>query len=43
VYENSIKDIMDAQNGNEGVMGKLIEENNRTNMEYCKKIYWKGS
>jgi len=27
-YENSIKDIIDAQNGNEEIMTKLVEENN---------------
>jgi len=38
VYENSVKDILDAQNGNEEVMEKLIIENNRTYMEHSKKI-----
>jgi len=38
VYENSVKDILDAQNGNEEVMEKLIVENNRTYMEHSKKI-----
>lgn len=28
LYENNIKDIMEAQNGNQEVMTKLIEENN---------------
>ena len=28
VYENNVKDIIDAQNGNQEVMTKLIEENN---------------
>ena len=28
IYENSIQDIIDAQNGKEEVLQKLIEENN---------------
>ena len=28
LYENSTKDIIDAQNGNEKIMTKLIEDNN---------------
>lgn len=28
VYENSVKDIIDAQNGNQETMTKLVEENN---------------
>ncbi len=28
VYENNVKDILDAQNGNQEMMTKLIEENN---------------
>lgn len=28
LYENNTKDIMQAQNGNEEIMTKLIEENN---------------
>ena len=43
MYENSIRDIMDAQNGNEEVMEKLIINNNRTYMEYSKKVYRKGT
>lgn len=28
LYENNIKDILEAQNGNQEIMTKLIEENN---------------
>lgn len=28
LYENNTKDILQAQNGNEEIMSKLIEENN---------------
>lgn len=28
LYENNTKDILEAQNGNEKIMQKLIEENN---------------
>ena len=38
MFENDIKSIIKAQEGNEDEMTKLIEENNRTNMEYSKKI-----
>lgn len=38
MFENDVKSIIKAQEGNEDEMTKLIEENNRTNMEYSKKI-----
>ena len=38
MFENDIKRIMKAQSGDKEQMTKLIEENNRINMEYSKKI-----
>lgn len=38
MFENGVESITKAQEGNENEMAKLIEENNRTNMEYSKKI-----
>lgn len=43
MFENDVKSIMKAQTGDKEEMTKLIEENNRINMEYSKKIYWKRS
>ena len=40
MQDEIIKSILEAQNGNEQEMTKLIEENNRTYMEHCKKILW---
>lgn len=42
MYENNVKRIVDAQNGNKDEMAKLIEENNRTHLEHSKKIWFKG-
>ena len=39
VYENTTERILKAQNGDEEEMTKLIEENNRINLEHSKKIY----
>ncbi len=39
MYENSAERIIEAQNGNKEQMTKLIEENNRINLEYSKKIH----
>ena len=38
LYENDISRIINAQQGNQEEMTKLIEENNRTYMEHSKKI-----
>lgn len=43
MYENTTERILKAQNGDEEEMTKLIEENNRINLEYSKKIYWQRS
>ena len=41
MYENTAKRILKAQNGDEEEMTKLIEENNRLNLEHSKKIHRK--
>ncbi len=41
MYENNIDNIEKAQNGSEDAMTELIENNKRTYLEYCKKIYIK--
>lgn len=38
MYENDMKSIVKAQNGDKIELEKLIKYNNRFNMEYCKKI-----
>lgn len=38
MYENDMQSIKRAQNGDKFELEKLIRENNRTNLEYCKKI-----
>ena len=38
MYENSLDSIKKAQNGDKQELWKLMRENNRTNMEHCKKI-----
>ncbi len=38
MYEDYIQSIKKAQEGDKFELEKLIKENNRTNMEYCKKI-----
>ena len=38
MYENNIKAIKKAQEGDKEELEKLININNRTNMEYSKKI-----
>lgn len=38
MYENDIKAIKRAQKGDKEELEKLINENNRTNMEYSKEI-----
>lgn len=38
MYENSLDSIKKAQEGDKNELDKLIRENNRTYMEYCKKI-----
>lgn len=42
MYENSTDSIIKAQNGDQDEMTNLIQVNNRTNMEYSKKIFRKG-
>ena len=41
MYDNSVESIKKAQEGDREELGKLIDDNNRTYMEYCKKIWWK--
>ena len=41
MYENDIQLIKNAQNGDKLELEKLIKNNNRTNMEHSKKIFWK--
>ena len=41
MYENTAERILKAQNGDEQEMTKLIEENNRINLEHSKKIHGK--
>ena len=38
MYENCIESIKKAQDGDKQELGKLIDDNNRTNLEYSKKI-----
>lgn len=41
MFENDIESIIKSQKGNKEELQKLIEKNNRTYLEYCKKIYRK--
>lgn len=41
-YENNIKDIIDAQNGKEEVMAKLVEENNGLIWSIVKRFQGRG-
>ena len=38
MYENDTKSIERAQAGDKAELEKLINDNNRVNMEYCKNI-----
>ena len=38
MYENSLESIRKAQNGDKLELEKLINDNNRTYLEYSKKI-----
>ena len=38
MYENDMKSIKKAQNGDKIELERLIKQNNRINMEYSKKI-----
>ena len=38
MFENSIEVIKRAQSGDKYELERMIKENNRTNMEYCKQI-----
>lgn len=38
MYENDMKSIKKAQEGDKIELEKLIKYNNRINMEHCKKI-----
>ena len=38
MYENTIESIKKAQEGDKEELDRLIRDNNRTNMEYSKKI-----
>ncbi len=38
MYENCIESIKKAQDGDKQELGRLIDDNNRTYMEHCKKI-----
>ena len=39
MYENDINSIKKLKNGDKFEMERLIRDNNRTNLEYSKKIY----
>ena len=41
-YENNIKDIIDAQNGNQEIMAKLVEENNGLIWSIVKRFQGRG-
>ena len=41
MYDKNIENIKRAKSGNEEAMTELIIDNNRTNMEYSKKIFIK--
>lgn len=38
MYENSIESIKKAKSGDVFELERLIKDNNRFNLEYCKKI-----
>lgn len=38
MYDNNIQSIIKAQNGDKNELQRLINENNRTYLEHCKKI-----
>ena len=38
MYENDIESIKKAQEGDKIELEKLVKNNNRINMEHCKKI-----
>ena len=38
MYDNSLDSIKKAQEGDKEELWKLMRENNRTNLEYSKKI-----
>ena len=38
MYENSLESIKKAQNGDKYELEKLVNDNNRTYLEHCKKI-----
>ena len=38
MYNNSIESIKKAQNGDKDELQRLINDNNRTYLEHCKKI-----
>ncbi len=38
MFENSIEAIKKAQSGDKYEMERMIRDNNRSNMEYCKEI-----
>ena len=38
MYDNNIENIKKAKSGSDEAMTELIQDNNRTNMEYSKKI-----
>lgn len=38
MYENDIESIKKAQEGDKLELEKLVKNNNRINMEHCKKI-----
>ncbi len=41
MYENDMESIKKAQSGDKYELERLIKQNNRINMECCKKIWWK--
>ena len=38
MFENSIDAIKKAQSGDKYEMERMIRDNNRINLEYCKKV-----
>ena len=41
MYDNNIENIKKAKSGNDEAMTELIKDNNRTDMEYSKKVFIK--
>ena len=39
MYDNNLENIRKAQNGDEYAMTELLENNKRTYLEHCQKVY----